>query len=74
MQGFSQIGRFVSPRNKDSQPVVTSDYRRTLYWSPTVQTDNDGNAVIEFYNNSSCSKVLISAEGITSDGRAIVNR
>ena len=74
VQGFSQIGRFVSPRNKDSQPVVTSDYRRTLYWSPTVQTDNDGNAVIEFYNNSSCSKVLISAEGITFDGRAIVNR
>ena len=74
VHGFSQIGKFVSLENNDSQPVVASDYRRTLYWNPTVQTDNDGNAVIEFYNNSSCTKVLISAEGITSDGRAIVNR
>src|SRR5574344_1735951 len=73
VHGFSQIGKFVSLENNDSQPVVASDYRRTLYWNPTVQTDNDGNAVIEFYNNSSCTKVLISAEGITSDGRAIVN-
>jgi hypothetical protein len=48
------------------------DYRRTLYWDPNVQTDANGNANIEFWNNSECTQILISAEGITSDGKAIV--
>ena len=49
-----------------------SDFRRTLYWNPNVKTDKDGKAKIEFYNNSSCKQVVISAEGITADGRAMV--
>ena len=49
-----------------------SDHRRTLYWNPNVKTDKDGKAKVEFYNNSSCKQVVISAEGITADGRAMV--
>ena len=49
-----------------------SDHRRTLYWNPNVKTDKDGKAKIEFYNNSSCKQLVISAEGITADGRAMV--
>ncbi|MBO5823678.1 MAG: hypothetical protein J6Q93_01810, partial [Prevotella sp.] len=49
-----------------------SDFRRTLYWNPNVKTDKDGKAKVEFYNNSSCKQVVISAEGITADGRAMV--
>ncbi len=48
------------------------DHRRTLYWNPNVKTDKDGKAKVEFYNNSSCKQVVISAEGITADGRAMV--
>lgn len=48
------------------------DYRRTLYWNPNVKTDKEGKAKIEFYNNSSCKQVVISAEGITADGKAMV--
>ena len=50
------------------------DYRRTLYWNPDVKTDSNGEAKIEFYNNSTCRQLVISAEGITKDGRAVVNR
>ena len=49
------------------------DFRRTLYWNPDVTTDKDGKAVIEFYNNSSCREIQVSAEGITTDGRCIFN-
>ena len=48
------------------------DHRRTLYWNPNVKTDKDGKAKVEFYNNSSCKQVVMSAEGITADGRAMV--
>jgi len=47
------------------------DHRRTLYWNPNVKTDKNGKAKVEFYNNSSCKQVVVSAEGITAEGRAI---
>jgi hypothetical protein len=37
-----------------------------------VKTDSEGKATIEFYNNSSCTEMFISAEGITKDGRFVV--
>lgn len=49
------------------------DYRRTLYWNPDVKTDSTGKAVIALYNNGSCKKLIISAEGMTSDGIPIAN-
>ena len=49
------------------------DFRRTLYWNPDVRTDENGEAIIEFYNNSSCREIRVSAEGIAPDGRCIIN-
>ena len=49
------------------------DFRRTLYWNPDVTTDKHGKAVIEFYNNSTCREIQVSAEGLTPDGRCIFN-
>jgi len=49
------------------------DFRRTLYWNPNVKTDKDGKATVEFYNNSSCTQMFISAEGITKDGKFIIS-
>ena len=49
------------------------DFRRTLYWEPNLKTDNRGRATVEFYNNSSCTSMFISAEGMTEDGKFIIN-
>ncbi len=49
-----------------------ADHRRTLYWNPNVKIDGDGKAIIELYNNSSCRQIVVSAEGITADGRAVL--
>lgn len=48
-----------------------SDFRRTLYWNPDVRADESGSALVEFYNNSSCRNIYISAEGIAPDGNCI---
>lgn len=47
------------------------DFRRTLYWNPNVTTDGNGKATLEFWNNSSCRQMVISAEGITKEGHAM---
>ena len=45
---------------------------RLLYWNPNITLDANGEATVEFYNNSSCRQLVVSAEGITEDGQAIV--
>ncbi len=54
-------------------PPTYDDYRRTIYWNPDVIADENGNAKIEFYNNSSCKTMYISAEGINKNGQFIAN-
>ena len=49
------------------------DFRRTIFWAPSVRTDKNGRATIEFYNNSTCREMYISAECITDDGCALSN-
>ena len=48
------------------------DYRRTLYWNPTLITDENGKAKIEFYNNTTTSEFDISIETLTFDGVPVV--
>ena len=37
-----------------------------------MKANKDGKTKVGFYNNSSCKQVVVSAEGITTDGRAMV--
>ena len=70
-QGYNVPSTFEMPDYSLMPPV--EDFRRTLYWNPDVRTDGNGEAIIEFYNNSSCREIRISAEGVTPDGRCIFN-
>ncbi len=69
--GYSKIETFDSPDYSVMTPVP--DRRRTLYWNPDVATDRHGHARIEFYNNATCRQITVSAEGMTKDGRCLVN-
>lgn len=66
LDGYSQVKEFYSPNYSTLSPEP--DYRRTLYWNPSVKTDKEGKALIQFYNNSSCKSFNISAETITPQG------
>jgi len=66
LTGYSAASEFYSP-DYSSLPLE-SDCRRTLYWNPSVTPDENGNANIKFYNNSSSKSFKISAETITQSG------
>lgn len=66
LEGYSQVKEFYSPDYSILPPEP--DYRRTLYWNPSVTPDKTGKAKVRFYNNSRCRKFSISAETITSEG------
>lgn len=44
------------------------DFRRTLYWNPSVPVGTDGRAFVSFYNSNSPHRLSISAETLSSDG------
>ena len=60
-QGFNQASTFK-----------TEDYR-TIWWQPDITTDAQGKAKVEFFNNSTCEEMYISVEGMTQDGKVLVN-
>ena len=70
VDGYSVDVPFATPDYSGGQP--STDNRRLLYWNPDIVLDANGEATVEFYNNSSCRSIVVSAEGMTPDGRVVV--
>ena len=69
-QGFNEASTFKMEDYNVIPPMA--DFRRTIYWNPDVKTDAEGKARVEFFNNSTCEEMYISAEGMTEDGKMLV--
>lgn len=70
MQGYTPILECYSPAYPDKELYMDKvDKRRTLYWNPSVQTDENGKAVIECFNNQYSTPLIIQAETLSSDGK-----
>ena len=68
IEGFSEPVEFYSPQYPEGAVYGDIDVRRTLYWNANVITDQEGNARIEFYNNSYTKRFNVSGAGITASG------
>ena len=75
LPGYNVCTEFYQP-NYDGHPLpdIPQDYRRTLYWNPNLQLDEDGCATVTFWNNCRKNTLSISAEGITADGYILTGR
>ena len=49
-------------------PRILGDERIFRQEGWHIETDENGKAVIEFYNNASCKTMKVSAETLTDDG------
>ncbi len=70
--GYSPQMDFYAPEYPNGPIEGDADYRRTIYWNPEVETDERGNAEINFYNNSYSHSLTVSVEGMTNSGTSIV--
>lgn len=61
LQGYNRPSVFYSPLYRDLNSFDPTDKRRTLYWNPTVTTDENGEAIIECYNSSNTAAVSLNA-------------
>lgn len=53
----------------DDDERVKNDFRETIYWNGTVQTNKDGKADLEFYNSDANTTFRVIAEGLSYDGK-----
>ncbi len=59
---------YVPKYDSKSIPEERTDFRKTIYWNPVVQTDEFGKAELEFYNSDAITSFKITAEGIGFNG------
>ena len=71
LQGYDVSEEFYSPCYRQRPLPTLQDYRRTLYWNPNLELDEEGRANVVLWNNSSSTSITVSAEGITPKGQIL---
>lgn len=66
VDGYDEPSEFYLPDY--SVMPAEQDYRRTLYWNPSLELDADGRAEVSFYNNGRCRTMRIDVEGVSGNG------
>ena len=75
LHGFALQEDFYHPDYHRRPPQEgQTDHRRTLYWNPNLQLDNDGAAHIVFFNNGQTTTLQVEAEGQAGNGALLYNR
>ena len=71
LHGFDVSEEFYSPCYRERPLPSQQDYRRTLYWNPNLELDENGHAEVTLWNNSLSTSITVSAEGITPAGKVL---
>jgi len=69
LPGFHIVKEFYSPKYDDpDEDHPISDIRTTLYWDPSIKTNNLGNVEFEFFNSDNGKRLQVDLQGITDYG------
>lgn len=70
--GYTKRKAFYSPNYYEMKLPKEPDARRTLYWNPQLSLDDCGKGTAVFFNNAfDGTRLRISVQGITGDGRFV---
>lgn len=67
--GYTPVRSFYAPQYTSTVTTERTDFRETIYWNPVVQTDNNGEASVSFYNSDATTTFRAIAEGIGFNGK-----
>lgn len=68
INGYNTPEEFYNPDYSAQILPIDKDHRRTLYWNPSLQTDENGQCKVTFYNASNYTYLNVNAETVTSRG------
>ena len=61
--------QFTSPTYEDKAAGSMPDFRNTLYWNPSIETDTLGRATLEFFSSDALGAFEIRVEGVSKHGQ-----
>ncbi len=68
-QGYYKSREFYSPDYDRPESIMKiTDMRTTVYWNPTIMTDANGKATLEFFNAEATGTYKAVIEGINGEG------
>lgn len=59
---------YGTPEDKHIKP----DFRKVLYWAPSLTTDEEGNIEFSFYTSDEEAEYRVEVEGMTYDGVPVI--
>ena len=75
LPGYTPVREFYAPRyDVASNEPPRPDFRTTLFWASTVQTDATGKATVSFFTSDNKTTVRFNVEGTTVDGMPGIGR
>lgn len=66
--GWQKPAKFYSPKYESRTTGDKEDNRLTIYWNPSMQFNNKGEAVVTFYTSDSNTNYRIEVQGRSSAG------
>ncbi|MBA2539694.1 MAG: hypothetical protein H0V17_08675 [Deltaproteobacteria bacterium] len=66
--GWAPVRVFPVPRYSKTYDGPRTDFRETIYWNPSVQTDGAGNATVDLYTSDAVTAFRVTAEGFAANG------
>jgi hypothetical protein len=73
LTGYYTARDFYSP-NYSNPANANKDLRTTVFWSPLIKTNENGEAKVSFYNSDNKGNIVIRADGITQKGAALSSK
>lgn len=71
LPGYHIADEFYAPRYEDSNKNQDlPDQRTTLFWSPMITTDKNGEAMLSFYTPDQMTQVIVDVQGISDKGNS----
>lgn len=65
---YNIVRQFYAPNYQKAQnPDKRTDFRKTIYWNPSIKTDNSGQANVTYYNSDEVTtfRVIVAGHGKT---------
>jgi hypothetical protein len=67
-QGWAPVRVFPVPQHTKAYDGPRTDFRETIYWNPSVQTDASGHAEVTFVASDAVTAFRATAEGFSATG------
>jgi hypothetical protein len=71
LNGYYSARAFYAPNYIVNLPPTVKDLRTTLFWTPLLKTNDNGEISISYFNGDNTGDMVIKANGITTNGVAV---